>query len=195
MNCLKFTLVPNLVLTWQALQLSDHTDIKDKWKRNTDSSRFIIRRHVMEWSGKVSNVGVLGIVQIVTICHHVFLSSLCDPPGSRLSVDGIECGPISPNDLQWLDLVIAFDDISPSNYYQGPFLAATKQLYKWYFPSVCLSVRPSVRLSVCHTFLTMFPSSYHHEIFRSYHHGQKWCPCKRSRSEVKGQGHRGQHPT
>ena len=49
------------------------------------------------------------------------------------------------------------------------FLAATKQLYKWYFPSV----RPSVRLSICpsvrHTFLTMFPSSYHHEIFRSYY--------------------------
>ena len=38
-------------------------------------------------------------------------------------------------------------------------------------PSVCLSVCPSVRLSVCHTFLTMFPSSYHHEIFRSYHIG------------------------
>ena len=40
------------------------------------------------------------------------------------------------------------------------FLAATKQLYEWYFlsvcPSVCLSVCPSVR----HTFLTMFPSSY-----------------------------------
>ena len=53
------------------------------------------------------------------------------------------------------------------------FLAATKQLYKWYFPSVrlsvCPSVRPSVRPSVCHTFLTMFPSSYHHEIFRSYY--------------------------
>ena len=75
------------------------------------------------------------------------------------------------------------------------FLAATKQLYKWYFPSVCLSVCLSVRLSVCHTFFTMFPSSYHHEIFRTYYHGQKWCPCKRSRSEVKGQGHRGQHPT
>ena len=57
------------------------------------------------------------------------------------------------------------------------------------------SVRPSVRPSVCHTFFTMFPSSYHHEIFRIYYHGQKWCPCKRSRSEVKGQGHRGQHPT
>ena len=37
----------------------------------------------------------------------------------------------------------------------------------WMVFSVC----PSVRLSVCHTFLTMFPSSYHHEIFRSYHIG------------------------
>ena len=61
--------------------------------------------------------------------------------------------------------------------------------------SVRPSVRLSVRLSVCHTFFTMFLSSYHHEIFRSYYHGQKWCPCKRSRSEVKGQGHRGRHPT
>ena len=49
------------------------------------------------------------------------------------------------------------------------FLAATKQLYKWYFPSVCPSVRLSVCPSVRHTFLTMFPSSYHHEIFRSYY--------------------------
>ena len=71
------------------------------------------------------------------------------------------------------------------------FLAATKQLYDWFSPSVC----PSVCLSVRHTFFTMFVSSYHHEIFRSYYHGQKWCPCKRSRSEVKGQGHRGQRPT
>ena len=35
--------------------------------------------------------------------------------------------------------------------------------------SVCLSVCPSVRPSVRHTFLTMFPSSDHHEIFRSYY--------------------------
>ena len=48
----------------------------------------------------------------------------------------------------------------------------------------------SVRLSVRHTFLTMFPSSYRHEIFRSYYQWQKWRPCKKSRSEVKGQGHR-----
>ena len=47
------------------------------------------------------------------------------------------------------------------------------------------SVYPSVR----HTFLTMFPSSYHHEILRSYYQWQKWRPCKRSRSKVKG--HRG----
>ena len=75
--------------------------------------------------------------------------------------------------------------------YNVVFLAATKQLYDWFSPSV----RPSVCLSVCHTFFTIFPSAYHHEIFRSYYHGQRWCPCKRSMSEVKGQGHRGQHPT
>ena len=74
------------------------------------------------------------------------------------------------------------------------FLAATKQLYEWFSPSVCPSVRLSVCPSVCHTFLTMFPSSYHHEIFRSYYQWQKWRPCKRSRSEVKGQGHRGHDP-
>ena len=66
-----------------------------------------------------------------------------------------------------------------------PFLAATKQLYEWFSLSVCPSVRPSVCLSVCHTFLTMFPSSHHHEIFRSYYQWQKWRPCKRSRSKVK----------
>ena len=69
----------------------------------------------------------------------------------------------------------------------------------WMVQSVRLSVRlsvcPSVRPSVCHTFLTMFPSSYHHEIFRSYYQWQKWRPCKRSRSEVKGRGHRGHNPT
>ena len=46
-------------------------------------------------------------------------------------------------------------------------------------PSICLSV------SIRHTFLTMFSSSYHHEIFRSYYQWQKWRPCKRSRSKVK----------
>ena len=56
------------------------------------------------------------------------------------------------------------------------------------------SVRPSDRLSVRHTFLTMLPSSYHHEMFRNYYQWKKWCPCKRSRSYVKGQGYRGHNP-
>ena len=38
----------------------------------------------------------------------------------------------------------------------------------------------------------MFLSSYHPEIFRSYYHWQTWCPCKSSRSEVTGEGHKGQ---
>ena len=46
--------------------------------------------------------------------------------------------------------------------------------------SVCLSVTPFWLV-----WRTMFPSSYHHEIFRSYYQWWKWCPCKRSRSEVK----------
>ena len=48
-----------------------------------------------------------------------------------------------------------------------------------------LSVRRSVCPSICHTFLTMFPSSYHHEIFWNDYQWQKWYPCKRSRSKVK----------
>ena len=36
------------------------------------------------------------------------------------------------------------------------FLAATKQLYEWFSPSVT-------------PFFTMFPSSYHYEIVRSYY--------------------------
>ena len=58
------------------------------------------------------------------------------------------------------------------------FIAANKQLYEWFSPSVCPSVTP---------FFTMFPSSYHHETFMSHYQWQKWCPCKRSRSEVNGQ--------
>ena len=46
------------------------------------------------------------------------------------------------------------------------FLAATKQLYEWYF----LSVRLSVCLSVA-PFWLCSSSLYHHEIFRSYHQG------------------------
>ena len=53
----------------------------------------------------------------------------------------------------------------------------------WMVFSVSLSVCPSVCLSVRHTFLTMFPSSYHHKIFRSCHHGPGYI-------HAKGQGQR-----
>ena len=61
--------------------------------------------------------------------------------------------------------------------------------------SVCISVCLSVPLSVCHTFFTMFPSWYNHEIFRSDYQWQKCCLCKRPRPEVKSQAYRGQNPT
>ena len=54
--------------------------------------------------------------------------------------------------------------------------------------SVCPSVSLSVCLSVCLSvtpFFIMFPSSYHHDIFSSHYHWQKWCPYKSSRSKVK----------
>ena len=42
------------------------------------------------------------------------------------------------------------------------FLAATKQLYKWYFPSVC----PSVCLSVCLSVTPFSPCSHHRIIMK-----------------------------
>ena len=46
--------------------------------------------------------------------------------------------------------------------WKGSFFSCDQAALQMAF-SVCLSVRPSVRPSVCHTFFTMFPSSYHHE--------------------------------
>ena len=52
----------------------------------------------------------------------------------------------------------------------------------WTFPDY----RPVAAFkSLRFALFTIFPSSYYHEIFRSYYHGQKRCPCKRSRSKVK----------
>ena len=67
------------------------------------------------------------------------------------------------------------------------FLAATKQLYEWFSLSVCLSVRPSHLFD----YLPIIISSWNFQ----YNQWQKRRPCIRSRSEVKGQGHRGQHQT
>ena len=47
-------------------------------------------------------------------------------------------------------------------------LAATKQLYEWFSPSVCMSA--------FHTYFTMLPSSDHHGMLRRYYQRQEWCP-------------------
>ena len=62
------------------------------------------------------------------------------------------------------------------------FLAATKQLYKWYFSSVCLSVRLSVRLSV-----TPFWLCSHHRIIMKF---SGVITSDRSDVRAKGQGQR-----
>ena len=51
---------------------------------------------------------------------------------------------------------------------QGP-LFSCDQAALWTIQSVC----PSVCLCVRHTFLAMFPSLYHHEVFRSYYQWHK----------------------
>ena len=66
------------------------------------------------------------------------------------------------------------------------FLAANKQLYKWYFPSVCLSVRPSVRLSVRPS-VTPFWLCSHHRIIMKF---SGVITSDRSDVHAKGQGQR-----
>ena len=56
---------------------------------------------------------------------------------------------------------------------------------------LCQSARLSASLSV--TPFHHVPPSYHDKFFRSYYNSQKWCLCKKSGSEVKGQGHRDQN--
>ena len=60
------------------------------------------------------------------------------------------------------------------------------RLKNWRFESNLSKItRPVAAIkSLRFALFTMFPSSYHHEIFRSYYQWQKWRPCKRSRSEV-----------
>ena len=100
---------------------------------------------------------------------------------------GIE-KPYSKEESSWANKTILFHD---GNRYIWKTVFICDQAALWMVQSVRLSVRPSAR----DTFFTMFLSSYHHEIFRSYYHWQKWCPCERSRFEVKGQGHRDHDPT
>ena len=158
---------------------------------------------------------LLGLLSWCSISYYPGAPSLSQVTATHLKTWQMKIYRYLTFELQRLDYMTGYQDSSPRNGHQGRhatffqsslywiiynwrdmnlvylFLAATKQLYEWFSPSI----RPSVRPSVCHTFLTMFPSWYHHEIFRSYYQWQKWCPCKSSRSEVKGQGHRGHNPT
>ena len=55
-----------------------------------------------------------------------------------------------------------------------------------------ISKNGSVHLSACDTFFNNVPVIVTSWNFRNNYHWQKWCPCKRSRLEVKFQGHGGQ---
>ena len=74
------------------------------------------------------------------------------------------------------------------------FLAATKQLYEWFSPSVRLSVRPSVCPSVCLSHLFDYVP-----IILSSWNFQELLPVTKVTSmqkvKVRGQGHRGHDPT
>ena len=78
------------------------------------------------------------------------------------------------------------------------FLAATKQLYDWFSPSVCLSVRLSVRPSVRLSVTPISPCSHHRIIMKfsgviTMVKSDVHAKGQGQRSKVKG--HRGQHPT
>ena len=79
--------------------------------------------------------------------------------------------------MVFIILLILFDTFKyPYIYFKLRPSSSTNGIFR---PSVCLSVRPSV----CHTFFTMFPSSYHHEI--------KWViTMVKSDVHAKGQGQR-----
>ena len=78
------------------------------------------------------------------------------------------------------------------------FLAATKQLYEWFSPSVRPSVRPSVCLSVRPSVCLSHLFDYVPIILTSWNF-QELLPVTKVTSmqkvKVKGQGHRGHDPT
>ena len=70
------------------------------------------------------------------------------------------------------------------------FLAATKQLYEWFSPSVCPSVRLSVCLSHLFDYVPIIVSSWN---FRELLPVTEVTSMQKVK--VKGQGHRGHKPT
>ena len=171
--------------------------LKSSWKLKTDLTDLVLLfnighihlKYVMTGDNCIQTWGsIFTIAQIRCLGRHADIYS--DRDGNkfwmpilvnvrwqsvRLMKTRLHC-PISISNPYILSSLINFmffmlfrNMISSSTCNVRSFLAATKQLYKWYFPSVFSSVRPYV----CHTFLTMFPSSYHHEIFRTYYRWPK----------------------
>ena len=100
------------------------------------------------------------------------------------------CRHRSGNDMVsiWYKIIVWTLFRNPYSLSHGDILAATRQLYKWYFPSVCLSVR----LSVCPS-VTPFWLCSHHRIIINF---QELLPMNKVRSmqnvKVRGQRSRSQ---
>ena len=107
-------------------------------------------------------------------------------PNSRQDNDAQRLGYTKENQRSLAWSLIEPDEIPLHSLYCG---CSCNQAALW----MVQSVRPSVNLSARHTIFIMFRSLYHHEIFTHYYPWRKRCACKRSRSEDKGQGHRGQN--
>ena len=109
----------------------------------------------------------------IRICTSIYLLLIFDDKSQPISEANNEKSMLYPS-TQW----------SWDKYFS--FLAATKQLYKWYFPSVrlsvCLSVRLSVRLSV-----TPFSPCSHHGIIMKF---SGIITMVKSDVRAKGQGQR-----
>ena len=77
----------------------------------------------------------------------------------------------------------------------GLLIFSCDQTALWMIQPVRLSVCLYVRASVCQSVTPFWLWSHYRIIFRSYYQWQEWCPYKKSRSWVKGQGHRCHNPT
>ena len=89
---------------------------------------------IIEWHLRILDITLIYMVSMVWCCYNPFNSF-----EKRHNIHS-HCFDILEKD----------DQASVGLYLSvRVFLAATKQLYEWYFLSVCPSVCPSVRLSVC----------------------------------------------
>ena len=112
----------------------------------------------------------------------------------------VACNDLWPRSISWRSFSYDFaikrlkygilSCLLYSMYSSGWIFFSCDQAALWMVQSVCLSL--SVHPSHIFDYVPIIVS---YEIFRSYYQWQKWRPCKRSRSEVKGQGHRGHNPT